>query len=97
MENLLTLLEPADCCIEPVLEGDEVLEHPHARARGAVLQHDDPNLGTVRLPRTPLRPWSTDVVSAPAPRHGEHGAAVLSEAGFAAAEIDALRSARILG
>lgn len=91
------LLESADCCIEPVLEGDEVLAHPHARAREAVIEHEDPRLGRVRMPRTPLRPWSADITPTPAPRNGEHGAAVLAEAGFSAAEIGALRSARVVG
>jgi crotonobetainyl-CoA:carnitine CoA-transferase CaiB-like acyl-CoA transferase len=33
----------------------------------------------------------------PAPRHGEHGAAVLAEAGFSGEEIAALRAGGVLG
>jgi alpha-methylacyl-CoA racemase len=90
-------VDGADCCIEPVLEGAEVLDHPHAKARGAVATLDDPRLGKVQVLRTPLRPFSADAPLAPAPRTGEHGDAVLKEAGFDPAEIQRLRASGVLG
>lgn len=90
-------LEGADCCIEPVLEGAEVLDHPHAKARGAVATLEDPRLGKVQVLRTPLRPFSAEAPLAPAPRTGEHGEAVLREAGFDPAEIQRLRASGVLG
>lgn len=90
-------VDPADCCIEPVLEGAEVLEHPHATARGAVATLTDPRLGPIRVLRTPLRPFSADAPLSPAPRAGEHGEVVLREAGFDPAEIQRLRESGVLG
>jgi alpha-methylacyl-CoA racemase len=90
-------LGPADACIEPVLEGREVLEHPHAVARGVTLTWDDPRLGSVTMPRTTMRPWSEQTIPAPAPRPGEDGAAVLAACGFSADEIASLRASAILG
>ncbi len=90
-------LDGADACVEPVLEGEEVLAHPHAQARGAVLRIDDPRLGTIDVPRTAFRPWSAAVAGGPVARTGEDGEAVLREAGFSADEIGRLRRERVLG
>ena len=90
-------LAPADACIEPVLEGQEVLDHPHAKARGVTISWNDAALGPVTMPRTPIRPWSADQTATSAPKPGEHGAGVFAEAGFSVAEIAALREARVLG
>ncbi len=85
------ILAPADCCIEPVLEGDEVLSHPQARAREPLLEQSG-----AKLPRTPIRPWSHQVEPTPAPKVGEHTDAVLSSLGFAKQEIAALRAQGIV-
>ena len=90
-------VDPADCCIEPVLEGAEVLDHPHAKARGAVATMDDPKLGQVKVLRTPLRPFAADVQPMPAPRAGEHSEAVLREAGLDPSAIQRLRESGVLG
>lgn len=37
-----TVLDPADCCFEALLEMDEVAAHPHIAARGQVVVHDGP-------------------------------------------------------
>ena len=91
------VLDGADCCIEPVLEGAEVLDHPQARARGAIATVDDPRLGAVQVVRTPLRPFSQDAPLTPAPGPGAHGEAVLREAGFPGEEISRLRASGVLG
>lgn len=90
-------LAAADCCIEPVLEGREVLDHPHAKARGIVATLQDPKLGEIGVVRTPLRPFSMEAKPAPAPKAGEHSEAVLAEAGLSAAEIQGLRESGVLG
>jgi crotonobetainyl-CoA:carnitine CoA-transferase CaiB-like acyl-CoA transferase len=74
-----------DCCVEPVHELEEALADAHFRARGMVHERA---LGTpVKLSETPAAP------GAAAPGPGEHTDEVLAEAGFAAAEIAALREA----
>jgi crotonobetainyl-CoA:carnitine CoA-transferase CaiB-like acyl-CoA transferase len=83
-----------DCCIEPVLDLDEALDSELVRARGMVVELDQPGLGTVRqlgvpvkLSRTPGDP------SRPAPGFGEHTDEALREAGYTDEEIAALKEA----
>jgi crotonobetainyl-CoA:carnitine CoA-transferase CaiB-like acyl-CoA transferase len=91
------ILDPADACAEPVLEGEEVIRHPHAIARRIAFEADDPKLGKVRVPASPLRPWSEEARYRPAPAPGEHSDEVLAAAGFSPPEIAALRAAKVLG
>lgn len=82
-----------DCCLEPVLELDEVLESDLVAARGMLAELAQPGterpvklLGTpIALSRTPADPRR-----APGPALGEHTGEVLAEAGFSAPEIEAL-------
>jgi len=79
-----------DCCLEPVLELDEVLDSELVRAREMVVELDQPGatapvraLGVpVKLSRTPGDPHRL-----PGPSLGEHTEALLAEAGFGADEI----------
>jgi formyl-CoA transferase len=69
-----------------VLEVPDVMEHPHTKHRGMVWEKDGyRNVGNpVKLSRTPASPRSK-------PKHfGVDTRAVLSEAGYSAAEIDKL-------
>lgn len=87
-----------DVCLAPVLEADEPRADPQLRARGAFLEVPTPYEGRA-IPgvATPVRIRGETVPLRPAPRLGEHGEAVLREAGFAADEIAALRSTGVLG
>jgi crotonobetainyl-CoA:carnitine CoA-transferase CaiB-like acyl-CoA transferase len=40
-DDWVALLAGVDCCVEPVLDPDEVVRHPHTRARGFVQATDD--------------------------------------------------------
>jgi crotonobetainyl-CoA:carnitine CoA-transferase CaiB-like acyl-CoA transferase len=85
-----------DCCIEPVLGLDEVLESEHVRAREMVVELDQPGaaepvrqLGVpVKLSRTP-----GDTGQRPGPALGEHTEELLGELGYSAEEIRALLEA----
>lgn len=81
--------ETTDCCLEPVLAPEELVADPHHRARGVFLRGEA--TGELPLPRTPIADPPPD--PAPAPRQGEHGEAILAEAGFSSDEIAALREA----
>ena len=74
-----------DCCLEPVLDLDEVLDSELVRARDMVVELDQPGaqdpvrlLGAaVKLSRTPA-----DTNRRPGPGLGEHTEAVLRDAGY---------------
>ena len=74
-----------DCCLEPVLDLDEVLDSELVRAREMVVELDQPGaqdpvrlLGApVKLSRTPA-----DTNRRPGPGLGEHTEAVLRDAGY---------------
>ena len=76
-------LGPLDVCVEPVLEGDEVLHDPQLRARGLFVDGGS----QVHL-KTPLDFGPMPV--RPAPALGEHTAQVLTEAGLSQAQVAAL-------
>jgi alpha-methylacyl-CoA racemase len=83
-----------DCCIEPVLRPDELRRDPQLAARGVFFETavGAERVGQYRTPVTPA-----DLAAEPAPRQGQHTDQILSEAGFDAGEIAALRSAGALG
>lgn len=87
-----------DVCLMPVLEGDEPRADPHLAARGAFVEVDTPWEGRA-MPgvATPVRLAGDEQPRRPAPRLGEHGDAVLAEAGLSPGEIAALRAAGVLG
>ncbi len=90
-----------DCCLEPVLELDEVLESDLVAAREMVVSLAQPGADRpVRLLGAPFKLSRTpaDPTRAPGPGLGEHTDEVLAQAGFSAEEIAALhRSGAIAG
>jgi alpha-methylacyl-CoA racemase len=81
-----------DICIEPVLEGDEVLSDPQHQARGITFEIDDPHVGRkVTQLRVPLR--FDEPPRRPAPLLGGHTDEILRAAAFTGEEIAKLRAA----
>ncbi|HET9452618.1 MAG TPA: CaiB/BaiF CoA-transferase family protein, partial [Aggregicoccus sp.] len=78
-----------DLCVEPVLEGDEVLQDAQLRARGLFVEAEDAQRGRrvthlltpLRLGPTPLRP---------PPALGQHSREILKEAGLSDERLAAL-------
>jgi alpha-methylacyl-CoA racemase len=80
------LLEGSDACFAPVLSLDEAPAHAHARARAAYVELD----GVVQPAAAPRFSRSVPEPPRPAPQTGQHTRELLAEAGFGAADIDAL-------
>jgi len=84
-----------DCCLEPVLELDEVLASEQVAARDLVVELRQTGIERpVRTIGAPIKLSATpaDPSRAPAPGLGEHTGQVLAEAGYAPDEIAALHA-----
>jgi len=78
-----------DVCVQPVLEGDEVLVDAQLRARGLFARSEDTQRGlTVTHLLTPLRLGETPL--RPPPSLGQHSREIFQEAGFSLEEIEKL-------
>lgn len=73
-DEWVTVFAPLDLCVEPVLEGDEVLSDPQLVARGLFAKEGD-----VTWLRTPVR--FGDVAIAEPPQIGQHTDEILRECG----------------
>lgn len=86
-------LEGTDVCFAPVLSLDEAARHPHNVARETFIEVEG------LLQNAPAPRFSRSTLPTPHPprRAGEDSATVLQEAGYGAAEIEALRREGVLG
>jgi crotonobetainyl-CoA:carnitine CoA-transferase CaiB-like acyl-CoA transferase len=76
----------------------EALDDPQTVARGVVVEHEHPTLGTVRTMRTALRVSGGERPPARGPFRGEHTEDVLSElCGYSAGRIAELADAGVFG
>ncbi len=86
------LFDAADCCVTPVLELDELADHPHHQARGSVVR-DASGLQAGIAPRLSA---SDQRVSDRPPEKGADGIRILRDAGFSADRIEAALQAGIV-
>ncbi len=83
----------------PVIDPADAHLEPHFQQRRAVVEVEDPTMGTVRVPGFPIHSSAVAErsVEPAAPRLGEHNRAVLRELlGYDDARVDALRAAGTL-
>jgi crotonobetainyl-CoA:carnitine CoA-transferase CaiB-like acyl-CoA transferase len=86
------LFETVDCGVTPVLTFEESMAHPQLVARGML-----PEVAGLRQFAPPLKLSGLDfAVRSPAPKVGADGTAILREAGYSAAEIDALQKGGVI-
>ena len=93
----LQRLDANDVPSAPVLRRNEVIANEQVLARELIVELDHPDIGWVRQPvpaarfdRTPAR------IQGPAPRIGEHSAAILADLGLERAEIERLATENVV-
>jgi crotonobetainyl-CoA:carnitine CoA-transferase CaiB-like acyl-CoA transferase len=75
----------------------DLVSHPQLAARHALVEQQHPTAGPVRVVAPPVRLSETPgAVASPAPRLGEHTAAVLATIGLSAADVAALAAAGVV-
>lgn len=90
-------LEEADVPYSVVASLDDVVADQQMQANGVFVEIDDPVLGRVRTVDTPLQiEGHPKVTRTPAPRLGEHTAAILAEIGLDEQEIKSLTQRRVV-
>ena len=96
-DEWIPLLEAKDILVAPVRSTAAALADPQLAVNGMVVEVEHPQLGKMRHVGTPLRLESTPAPAArAAPLAGEHTEAVLRAAGYAEAEIAALRAQGVI-
>ena len=92
-DDWVGVFEGTDACVCAVLDMDEAPRHPHNAARHTFVQRE----GAIQPGPAPRFSRTEAEIGAPPPLRGEHSEAVLADAGFAPAEIAALRKAGAIG
>ncbi|MBW3648485.1 MAG: CoA transferase [Actinobacteria bacterium] len=95
--ELLELLHAAAVPAGLVYTPADMAADPHFRARGSLLEVDDPEVGPLLMPApAPRLSRTPSQVRWAGPRLGQHTDEVLAEAGLSAADVEALRAAGVV-
>ncbi len=96
-EELLDKLIPAGMPCSAAYKVSDVMESPHAKARGSVMEIDYPGIGPVKSAGNPIKLSEAPVETRrKSPMVGEHTVEIMHEVGFSDAEIAALRDAKAI-
>ena len=96
-EELLDRLIPAGMPCSAAYRVSDVMQSPHAQARGSVLEVDYPGLGPVKSAANPIKLSDAPVETRrKSPKVGEHTVEIMREVGYSDAEIAALRDAKAI-
>jgi len=94
----LQRLDANDVPSAPVLRRGEVITNEQVVARELIEEFDHPDIGRIRQPKPAARFDRTPAeIRGPAPRIGEHSAAILAELGLEPAEIERLATEKVVG
>ena len=93
----LQRLDANDVPSAPVLRRNEVIANEQVLARELIVELNHPDIGLVRQPKPAARFDRTPArIQGPAPRIGEHSAAILAEIGLEPAEIKRLATEKVV-
>ena len=85
-----------ECCIEPVLDLDEVFDQPLFRERKTIVTElDQPEVGLIRQLASAI-PTGRGATAKAAPRLGEHTDEVLAALGYSSHEVDAFKKSGVI-
>jgi crotonobetainyl-CoA:carnitine CoA-transferase CaiB-like acyl-CoA transferase len=87
----------ADACCEPILNLEEVSNHPHILHRQMVKEMEHPIEGKVRAVGNPIKSSQYPFeIRTPPPRYGEHTLEVLKSVGYSEEEIKHFKEVRAI-
>lgn len=96
-QELMNRLIAADVTCGPLLSVGELMDDPQVKARGLIIDSDYPELGKIKIGRTPITFSETEPQNRHrAPLLGEHTIEVLHELGYSEAEIKQLAEKGII-
>jgi succinate---hydroxymethylglutarate CoA-transferase len=96
-EELLDKLIPAGMPCSAAYKVSDVMQSPHAKARGSVLEVDYPGLGPVKSAANPIKLSDAPVETRrKSPKVGEHTVEIMREVGYSDAEIAHLRDSKAI-
>ena len=93
----MEIFEAEDVCVDPVLEGAEILKDPQMLERNMFVDVCFGESDGARLPASPLRLGDATLARQPPPRLGQHTVEILQQAGFDKATIEGLAESGAIG
>jgi crotonobetainyl-CoA:carnitine CoA-transferase CaiB-like acyl-CoA transferase len=96
-DETVAFFEKEEVTIAPIYDISQIVADPHFQARESVVALPDADLGHVQMQGIPVKLSATPgAFFRPAPRLGEHNAAVLGALGVSAAEFERLRAEGVI-
>jgi formyl-CoA transferase len=92
----MELLNAHDIPCGPILSMEELLDEPSLRATGTVVEVDHPTRGKYLTVGNPIKLSDSPTEVTRSPLLGEHTDEVLAELGYAAADLESLRSNKVI-
>lgn len=97
LADVMAVFEREGITASPVYDQGDILEDPHVIGREVVVEVPDPDLGQAAMHNvTPRLSETPGALRGPAPRLGEHTAALMDELGYDAEMIKTLRQQGVL-